>query len=241
MTYIAQGSATQLHWLQQRLARRGLPALADAGGAPPWLPADWQGFYLPSGSWINIDTDHQAALQPRQRHCQDHGAQLLELDGAWQALGRDFGFMLLLGAEQTPSAAAAALLDALAPLPAAWLRCGPVGSARYTRQVWEGLLFMLRQHAPPTPDTPIALDWENALRRQWQLWEKLLQLSLRYLERHGLDADAASARQAFAEAPWRQHHYAASLARLIVAAGGCQQAWQQLWSTLAAHAPAAPN
>ena len=84
--------------------------------------------------------------------------------------------------------------------------------------------------------TPIALDWENALRRQWQLWEKLLQLSLRYLERHGLDADAASARQAFAEAPWRQHHYAASLARLIVAAGGCQQAWQQLWSTLAAHA-----
>lgn len=236
MTYIAQGSATQLHWLQQRLAGRGLPALADAGDPPDWLPADWQGFYLPPDSWLNVDPDHQATLLPRREQCQHHGIRLLELDGAWQPLGRDFGFMLLLGAEHAPSAAAITLLDALAPLPGAWLRCGPVGSARYTRQVWEALLFILRRHAPPTTGTPIALDWETTLRQQWQLWEQLLLLSRRYLDEHALAADNADARQAFAKAPSQQEHYAASLARLIVAAGGCHDAWRQLWETLPSQA-----
>ncbi|MCS3806892.1 hypothetical protein HNO92_004579 [Chromobacterium alkanivorans] len=241
MTHIAQGSAPQLHWLQQRLASRGLPASAGASGLPSWLPRDWQGFYLPSGCWINVDPLHQASLPPRLRLCLEQGIPLLELDGAWQALGADFGFMLLLGAESAPPPDALALLDALAPLPAAWLRCGPAGSARYTRQVWEALLFMLRRQPPPCPSTPTAPDWETALREQWRLWEQLVRLSQRYLRERKLPEDNPTARRDFAEAPRQQEHYAASLAGLIVQADGCQQAWQQLWDDFAAQTPLRPK
>lgn len=241
VTYIAQGSAPQLHWLQQRLASRGLPASAGASGPPSWLPGDWQGFYLPSGCWINIDPLHQAPLPPRLRLCRKHEVQLLELDGAWQALGSDFGFMLLLGADPAPTADALALLDALAPLPAAWLRCGPTGSARYTRQVWEALLFMLRRQTPPSPATQTAPDWETGLRGQWRLWEQLVRLSQRYLRERKLPEDNPTARRDFAEPPREQEHYAASLAGLIVQADGCQQAWRQLWDDFAAQAPLSPK
>lgn len=241
VTYIAQGSAPQLHWLQQRLASRGLSASAGASGLPSWLPRDWQGFYLSSCCWINIDPLHQASLSSRLRLCHKQGIPFLELDGAWQPLGTDFGFMLLLGAEPAPPPTAVALLDALAPLPAAWLRCGPAGSARYTRQVWEALLFMLRRHAPPSPATQITPDWKTALREQWQLWEQLVRLSQRYLTERNLTADSATARQDFAEPPRLQDHYAASLARLILQANGCQQAWGQLWSDFATQSPLGPK
>lgn len=241
VTYIAQGSAPQLHWLQQRLASRGVSATADASGLPSWLPSDWQGFYLSSGCWINIDPLHQAPLPSRLRRCLEQGISLLELDGAWQPLGADFGFMLLLGAEPAPPPAALTLLDALAPLPAAWLRCGPAGSARYTRQVWEALLFMLRRHAPPSPVTQTVPDWEAALREQWQLWEQLVRLSQRYLTEQNLTADSATARQDFAEPPRQQNHYAASLASLILQANGCRHAWERLWSDFATQSPLAPE
>jgi hypothetical protein len=215
------GTSPQLHWTCQRLLAAGLPCEVPEA-KPTWLPPDWEG-YLAGHCWLDLAMDDSQSLAARTEHCQQHGIALVEICTNWQPQGEVLGFMLLCGSNAPPSPAAVQWLDHCAPLPGAWLHCGPSGSARFTHHVMQALQhawqLALRQGA--ATGRPQRLDWEALMQQQWQLADKLLQLSQAYLHSHGIvpdPADSATLRQRFALPPSHQQHFAANLALLIVLA-----------------------
>jgi|GEM_PF-4408560 len=227
----AQGHALHINWLSRRLQAHAV--LQPAGAAmPDWLPAQWQGF-ASTACWLDLGDDNTSALLQRQQHCQQQGLAMAEICGQWQPQGEQFGFMLLCGTELPVADPIHSWLDCCAPAPAAWLHCGPVGSARYTRNVINTMehaclltLKQLSMHVSPT-----AIHWEQILSEQTVLADKLYQLSRRYLQQCNISPDGWSSQQAasnFALPPAQQSHFAANLAMLIVLAMQQRDAMQQL-------------
>ncbi|NWK76941.1 hypothetical protein [Aquitalea sp. LB_tupeE] len=231
------GISPQLHWTCQRLLAAGLPCQVPEE-SPLWLPADWEG-YLAENCWLDLATDNSQALAGRAEHCRQHGIQLVEVCGSWLPQGESMGFMLLCGSNALPAPAAMQWLDHCAPLPGAWLHCGPCGSARYTHHVMQALqhAWQLGWQHNPTTAKPQQLDWEALMQQQWQLADKLLQLSQAYLRSHGMapdPTDSATLRQRFAQPPSRQQHFAANLALLIVLAMQQRDTLHDIWQQVSA-------
>lgn len=233
------GTAPYLHWLSLRLRQRGL--LLPAGAtAPSWLPTDWQG-YATEDCWLDLGDDDSSALDLRLLYCQQRQVSAVEICGQWQPQGEQLGFMLLCGSPLPLPATASHWLDNMAPLPGAWLHCGPAGSARYTLHVMNAMQYAWQQawqHLPAST-TPSAINWEQAMQQQMKVADKLLVLSQHYLQQQGIDAaghDAQTVRAQFSLPPGQQTHFAANLALLIVLAmqqrDTLHSTLQQVFSTL---------
>lgn len=233
------GTAPHLHWLSQRLRQRSLLQPAESA-APAWLPHDWLG-YAADDCWLDLASDDSSALELRLHHCQQQHITPVEICGQWQPQGEQLGFMLLCGGTLPLPANAIHWLDTIAPLPGAWLHCGPTGSARYTLHVMNAMQYawQLAWQQMPASTTPVAINWEQAMQQQMEMADKLLTLSQHYLQQHGIDAashDAASVRTQFSLPPGQQTHFAANLALLIVLAmqqrDTLHASLQQVFSTL---------
>lgn len=215
------GTAPHLHWLSLRLRQRGL--LLDAGSiAPDWLPDDWQGFTA-SDCWLDVACDDSAKLALRMQHCQQQHLAAVEICGQWQPQGEQHGFLLLCGGALPLTSSTIRWLDTIAPLPGAWLHCGPVGSARYTLHVMNALQYawQLAWQQLPSGSRPSAINWEQAMQQQFAMADKLLALSQQYLQQHDIPLagqDAETVRTRFSLPPGQQTHFAANLALLIVLA-----------------------
>jgi hypothetical protein len=233
------GTAPYLHWLSLRLRQRGLLLPADET-APDWLPTGWQG-YTADNCWLDLGDDDSSALNLRLLHCQQQQVIAVEICGQWQPQGEQLGFMLLCGSALPLPANASRWLDNMAPIPGAWLHCGPAGSARYTLHVMNAMQYAWKlawQHLPASA-TPSAINWEQCMQQQMAVADKLLSLSLRYLQQQGIDAaghDAETVRTQFSLPPGQQTHFAANLALLIVLAmqqrDTLHSTLQQIFSTL---------
>lgn len=233
------GTAPHLHWLSQRLRLRSLLRPAEAT-APGWLQNGWLG-YAADDCWLDLAADDSKALELRVQHCQQQHITPVEICGQWQPQGEQLGFMLLCGSALPLPASAMQWLDAIAPLPGAWLHCGPAGSARYTQHVLNAMQYAWQQawQQLPAGSTPSAINWEQAMQQQLELADKLLTLSRHYLLQQGIDADGQDAdtvRLQFSLAPASQAHFAANLALLIVLAmqqrDTLHATLQQVFSTL---------
>ncbi|MTD32755.1 hypothetical protein [Paludibacterium denitrificans] len=146
VTYTALGNAPYLPRFLHRLAAQGVVAyptphhLAQHG----WLPAAWQGF-LADNTLLDLTTDNTEQLLATQTLAQQHGKTLIEVSGSFLPAGAAHGFMLLVGYSGELPNAAQLWLDAAAPAPGAWLPCGPVGSARFTRYILDAMRFARQQ------------------------------------------------------------------------------------------------
>jgi hypothetical protein len=162
------GTAPHLHWLSLRLRQRGLLLPADET-APDWLPTGWQG-YTADNCWLDLGDDDSSALNLRLLHCQQQQVIAVEICGQWQPQGEQLGFMLLCGSALPLPANASRWLDNMAPIPGAWLHCGPAGSARYTLHVMNAMQYAWKlawQHLPASA-TPSAINWEQCMQQQWR-------------------------------------------------------------------------
>ncbi|MDF0604120.1 hypothetical protein HZU77_000425 [Neisseriaceae bacterium TC5R-5] len=231
MNYLIQGSALPLNWFRQRLLARGMPATLQPSMLLKPLPFDWQGCLVSDSAryyWLDTPLLQTSTWQQRRDICQQDGIEFIELNGQWQDLGLQFGFMLFTGYQQTYPLEVQALLDALAPMPKAWLPCGPPGSAHYTRQVWDALFFMLRAGLLGLGRPDSCLHWEDCWLQQWELYKNLEQLSRQYLTAQKLSVLGGNVVADFSVRPQQQPHYAANLARLIISLGDCNEIWQRL-------------
>lgn len=234
VSYRMRGQAPHLSWFLRRLEAQGLAAGRDHG-APSVLPADWIGVEL-EGHWLDLAQDGDQALAERLDYCRQAGIELVELAGEWLPPAAEHGFMLLVGNAPQPDSAAWQVLDALAPQAGCWLRCGPAHSARFCQRAFSALLHACHAALPPPEPLARSMPWEALLQAQWQLADKLRQLSAAYLaERVGLQPPYPS------PLPESARHYAANLARGIVLALPHEQDWDAWLQKLAALQPAPPG
>lgn len=240
VTYTALGNAPYLPWFLHRLAAQGVVAyptphhLAQHG----WLPAAWQGF-LADNTLLDLTTDNTEQLLATQTLAQQHGKTLIEVSGAFLPAGAAHGFMLLVGYSGELPNTAQLWLDAAAPAPGAWLPCGPVGSARFTRYILDAMRFAWQQAladlTPQSSQDPLHIDWQQLFQKQLTLAENMLALARQYLKRHGLDTETletSTVLSDFSTPAREQAHFAANLARMIVLALGLGQAVQEIFSTI---------
>ena len=232
--YRLLGDAPHLDWILQRLQSSGLLAERCAPAAG-WPLADACGVQCDEG-WLDMAQDGWDALD--QRVAALSGMAVVEVSGWWLPQGGAQGFMLLTGGPLPLPAQARALLDACAPAQNAWLHCGPLGSARFTRYVMDALLSGWRTVSPEQA-APSALQWESRLQAQWELLDKLRQLAQAYLARQHLAApDPASLPAALREPATRDGHFAAQLAGLVVLMAQESAQAKPLLEQLLAHWPA---
>jgi len=207
LTVASVGNAPHLSWFGQRLTTQGIAV--STMPAPAGL-GDWVG--LCSGS-LCIDTAN-GLHWTRQQHaarCSALKLDYLELAGPWQEQGGQWGFILFVGGDAPALEQARPLLDALAPLPGAWLHCGPAGSASFTAAVFATLSQPLAALPQLTPERSPhdARDWQALLGKQLETTRRLGQLARDYLTSQGLPEVAPS----LAEPP---PHYASLLAQLLL-------------------------
>ncbi|MCW3481171.1 hypothetical protein OL229_16635 [Neisseriaceae bacterium JH1-16] len=207
LTVSSVGNALHLNWLGQRLTDQGIAV--SPGSAPAGL-ADWVGLCQDTLCLDTADALHWTRQQ-RAAHCSALKLDYLELAGPWQEQGGRWGFILFVGGDAPALERARPLLDALAPLPSAWLHCGPAGAASFTATVFATLsqpLAVLPQLSPEQ-SPHAATDWQALLAKQLDTTRRLGQLARDYLASQGLPEAVPS----LAEPP---PHYAALLAQLLL-------------------------
>lgn len=193
--------------LLRRLHACGLQPAANADGDS----LRWQGLHLGDAS-----TD-------------------IELNACQHPLAQQYGFMLFVGCTPALREQARPLLDALAPLPGAWLWCGPRGSARFCRAIFDTLAYINGPLLSATLGSATPLpDWQAFFREQQTLAQHLLALARRYRHAQHDDStpDLAALLQEFARPPHLHSHYALTLARLLELGLSQQQAMQDVFSRL---------
>lgn len=165
----------------------------------------------------------------------------LEVCRLWPDAGPHTG--LLLAGNPAALAACQPLWQTLSGPAQAWLYCGPAGAAGFCKRVFDSLFYLaspaLVQHAVPAHGTASRLDWPVLLQQHQLLADRLQQLCLRYLQRHGLhdlpqDSDTVLA--LFRIPPQQQNHYALTLAQLLAIALTLSEPARQLlaaWDPLA--------
>ncbi|TIC78730.1 aspartate-semialdehyde dehydrogenase [Crenobacter intestini] len=145
-----------------------------------------------------------------------HGGRYADLAAHWLPAGERLGFAVYAGGAADEACAVA---DALAPLPGAWLDCGPAGSATFSWQCVEALRYA--QHLGLLHGAlPDADEW---LRRQQQLLTRLDELAGRYLACHPAPAVYAPAFPAAGHP-----HFAQALALWLSHVLALRCAWQRL-------------
>lgn len=241
MEIAALGQAPHLDWIVRRLADRGFH-LAPEPPPSPFLVHDWQGLSAP-GLLIDTSAAKPADLRHRAELMRAAPAAYVELAAPWHPLGQQLGFMLFVGGDAEGLALAKPILDALAPLPGAWLACGPAGAASFVyglyHKLWQACISAL-----PRADTAQSLDppdWMGLLQQQQALSTELFISAESYLNQlpeHERPPADASLLVEFARPPMLQPHYARTLAAVMVMALGqtplTNQVLDQFWSHHAA-------
>ncbi|TCP12569.1 hypothetical protein EV683_10815 [Crenobacter luteus] len=217
MDIAALGHAPPLPWIRNRLAARGYTLVGADATLMPGQP-DWQGLAAP-GLLIDLDRPSLETARYRAALVRAVPAAYVELAGAWHPLGEHYGFMMCAAGDQTALAAARPLLDALSPLPGAWLAAGPAGAAGFVQRYLDALaracLTLPQDASLPLPDWPRLFDAQRALAGE------LVALSDAYwrsLDEAG-PPDAALLAE-FATPPALQGHYARALAGATLYAFG---------------------
>ncbi|MDN0076044.1 hypothetical protein QU481_14225 [Crenobacter sp. SG2303] len=207
LTVTAIGSAPHLAWFSQRLAGQGNTA---APGPPPAGLPEWTGLCLGSLCIDSADGLHWAR-QERAAQCHALGLDYVELAGPWQEQGTQWGFILFVGGDEAALQRARPLLDALAPLPGAWMHCGPAGAASFTACVLAALSLPLAALPTLSPElSPRDItDWQAILSHQLETVRQLGILARDYLQSQGL-------REAPPSLSEPSPHYAALLAQLLL-------------------------
>jgi hypothetical protein len=215
----ALGRSPQLDGILRRLTSRGI-VLAPEPPPSPFLVSDWLGLAAP-GLLVDLSGADVATLRHRADHCQSAPAAYVELAAPWLPLGEQLGFMLFVGAAPEAITAAEPILDAMAPLPGAWLHCGPAGAGAFVfglyRKIWQACTAGLASE--PDNSERIWPDWLALQQRHQQLAQELHDSAQAYLD--GLPPDdrpelETGLLQQFALPPMLQTHYARTLAAVIV-------------------------
>lgn len=219
MEIAALGRSPQLDCIVRRLTSRGI-VLAPAPPPSPYLVADWVGLAAP-GLLIDLTGAEPAVLRHRAERCRSSPAAYVELAAPWLPIGEQLGFMLFVGATSEAIIAAKPVLDALAPLPGAWLHCGPAGAGAFVfglyRKIWQACIAGFPVQRGDSPLSPP--DWLALLQRHQQLARELHDRAQAYLD--GLPPSdrpelEPSLLEEFALPPMLQAHYARTLAAVIV-------------------------
>jgi len=212
----------------RRLRARGLVVGGESSALramlPPLVNTHWSGI-LVDEMVLDTSTPSLTGRHELEQACHAAGLSYAELSGPWHSLGEHYGFALFCGGPPDIRERLRPLLDALAPLPGAWLYAGPTGAGYFTAKVFDALcvaatLVPGREwpsagSALPTPD------WVAFFTQQQLLADRLLQLAQLYLSRQPPSPapfDASQLLEAFSRPPSEQAHYADHLARLIVLA-----------------------
>jgi hypothetical protein len=237
--WVLQGNAPFLDLVARRLARGGI---AVARAEAPW--PDWNG--LAHGT-LRVDLQAaglERALRLAQR-CADEGLRFAEIATRWHPAGEEWGFLLQTGAPEAVRAAVAAVADPLAPLPGAWLPCGPPGAAGFTARVFDALghsatLWLEATARPSAAAAPP--DWQAGLARQAELARMLLLLAEQYLAHYPATAEDDALPAGLPPPGSHAAHYARNLARLIELTLGQNASLRDLLAALSSsHELTAPD
>ncbi|WP_028537054.1 hypothetical protein [Paludibacterium yongneupense] len=208
-----QGKAPFLDLVARRLAQGGIDvARVDS----PW--PEWNGLALGT-----LRVDLQAAGMERAqrlgRLCRGEGLLFAEIAAHWQPVGEEWGFVMQAGGDERALAALAAIADPLAPLPGAWLPCGPPGAAGFTARVFDVLSrsvqLALQTQCPISGHAPAPPDWQAGLLGQAELARMVLLLAQHYV---GYYPTSSAPHADAGEKHWPVPdgtHYALNLARFI--------------------------
>jgi hypothetical protein len=241
MQIIPLGHEPHLEWIRRRLTAQGFclptePSLAPL--VPYAFAADWQALGY-GDVLLDLKRATPDSCAARERDCRAHGLGYVDVAANWQAPGEQQGFALFVGGANRALDGARPVLDALAPLPGAWLHCGPAGSGHFVATVFEALSYafgLLLQAGWTAPgETPRPPDWNHFFGQQKELAANLLQLSQLYLVQHPAQWEAHDPWQLlaqFARPAHQQNHYALILAQLIELALGQGLALQAIFDTL---------
>lgn len=240
MQIIPLGHEPPLEWIRRRLTAQGFTLPAESSTLPaarPPFAADWQALDY-SGVILDLKRATPDTSTARERECRAHGLDYVDVAANWQAPGVQQGFALFVGGTNLALDSARPVLDALAPLPGAWLHCGPAGSGHFVATVFEALSYafgLILQAGWNTPgESPRPPDWNHFFDQQKELAENLLQLSRCYLQQHQVQAahDPWQLLARFALPVHQQNHYALILAQLIDLALGQGIALQAIFDSL---------
>lgn len=232
MDITAVGIAPNLSWLTQRLSAHGYTVIK--GHLPATLLSNHPdinvlSYLLIDNCVISIGEHSSIALEWLVTQSSRHHLQYAELTGKWHPAGVQFGFMLFLGTTIETCTTLQALLDTLAPLPEAWLYCGPAGSASFTHRVFNALTCTSGLALQTEFDTRIPpllqKGWVHTLMQQQQtLATQLLMLAETYLAHHpvshSIDTNTSQTFHALPYLSKKHPHYAHALAELLVLALG---------------------
>lgn len=246
MQIITLGNEPYLEWIRRRLTAQGFGLPAEPFPSPPAsdaFAADWQALQY-GGVLLDLKRATPDSCAARERHCREFGLGYVDVAANWQAPGVQQGFALFVGGSDRALDGARPVLDALAPLPGAWLHCGPAGSGHFVATVFEALSYafgLLLQAGWTAPgETPRPPDWNHFFSQQKELAANLLQLSRLYLAQHSPQQEAHDPWQLlarFALPAYQQSHYALILAQLIELALGQGLALQAIFDSLSQPRP----
>jgi hypothetical protein len=234
------GSLSHNNWFAQRLLERGFAIDARASSAARLHALG----HISAGLLVDnilVDTD-TVGLKARHelaRCCAHQGLGYSEWAGHWLIPGVEQGFQLFTGSDVRQRDLLLPVLDALAPVPGAWLYCGPAGAGYYAAKVFDALTMAYTEAIKAVlPDLQQGVlqapDWQHFFRQQQQLAQKILQFSELYLSLNPqeITLDPWQQLQAFALPPRLQGHFSANLAHLMVLALGRHSAVQEIFEHL---------
>ena len=230
LNILAFGNSLPLSWLTQRLRAQGHlvrvqhPLSSDVVSHLP-QNASCSGFMLEQ-CLISIDERGNLASYWLEKTVSFSQFGYAEVVGNWHPAGVKFGFMFFLGCAAETCRTIHPFLEALAPLPDAWLYCGPPGSASFTHRVFSSLTCynFLTLRAEGHEAKPILLQpaWLiGFLQQHKQVALSLLRLSNAYLTRYPLSSEAKykeileKLSQPAEEQVLSQFHYAQALAAYL--------------------------
>lgn len=198
------GTQPHLDWIAARLAARGLAVERVRDDS---VPAALQ---LPDGPALRLPAVDETFVP------QDTRAEACTL---WHPAGSELGFALFLGASPADLPRLAPWLDALAPLPGAWLHAGPPGAALFCQRILAAMQLAaglcIQAGLTPPGETPAPPDWGKLLLVQQHMMHGMQALARDYCQQHGADSLASDALADFAAPPARQAHFALNLARVL--------------------------